>query len=114
MWGKGRGLDWGGMRRVMKEFNLREYQTVILAALLHDVGKMLQRGSFGSLDTKGQHPQVSAHFVNAFKDFFSRFADFDLLLTLVQRHHEDHRYFKENLLCQNAPKEYRTLSYLVS
>lgn len=92
----------------------KEYNSVVLAALLHDVGKMLQRGSFGALDTKGQHPQVSAHFVNAFKDFFSKFVNFDLFLTLVQRHHEDPRYFKENLLCQNAPKEYKALSYLVS
>lgn len=97
----------------MEEFDQREYQTVILAALLHDVGKMLQRGSFGSLDTKGKHPQVSSHFVSAFKDFFSRFADFDLLQTLVQRHHEDQR-LGENLICQNAPKKYRALSYLVS
>lgn len=98
----------------MAEFNQREYQTVVLAGLLHDVGKMLQRGSFGSLDTKGQHPQVSSDFVGAFKDFFSRFVDFDLLKTLVQRHHENPGSFKDNLLCQTAPVEYRALSYLVS
>jgi CRISPR-associated protein Csm1 len=63
----------------MMEFNRREYQTVILAALLHDIGKMLQRGSFGLLDTKGQHPQVSSDFVSAFKDYFSSFVDIDLL-----------------------------------
>ncbi len=97
----------------MTEFNQREYQTVILGALLHDVGKMLQRGSFGSLDTKGKHPQVSSHFVSAFKEFFSRFVDVDLLQTLVQRHHEDPR-LGEDLICQNAPEEYRALSYLVS
>ncbi|MBI3583950.1 MAG: type III-A CRISPR-associated protein Cas10/Csm1 [Nitrospinae bacterium] len=98
----------------MNEKQKREYYTVILGALLHDVGKMLQRGSFGSLDTKGQHPQVSSDFVSAFKEFFSKFVDFDLFKTLVQRHHEDPRYFKENLLCQNAPEEYKALSYLVS
>ncbi|HZX48670.1 MAG TPA: HD domain-containing protein, partial [Nitrospirota bacterium] len=92
----------------------REYQTVVLAALLHDVGKMLQRGSFGSLDTKGQHPQVSSDFVSAFRDFFSRFLDFYLLKTLVQHHHENPVSFKGGLLCQNAPEEYRALSYLVS
>ncbi len=97
----------------MTNFNQREYQTVILGALLHDVGKMLQRGSFGSLNTEGKHPQVSSNFVSAFKDFFSRFVDFDLLKTLVQRHHEDTRLGDE-LICQNAPKEYRALSYLVS
>ncbi len=98
----------------MTDFNQRQYNTVLMGALLHDIGKMLQRGSFGSLDTKGQHPQVSSDFVNAFKDFFAKFIDVDLLQALVQRHHEDPRYFKENLLCQNAPEEYKALSYLVS
>src|SRR3972149_8013195 len=98
----------------MNDFNKREYQTIVLGALLHDVGKMLQRGSFGSLDTKGQHPQVSSDFVSAFRDFFSRFLDFDLLKTLVQHHHENPVSFKGGLLCQNAPEEYRALSYLVS
>lgn len=97
----------------MEEFNRKEYQTVILGALLHDVGKMLQRGSFGSLDTKGKHPLVSSHFVSAFKDFFSRFTDFELLQTLVQRHHEDQR-LGADLICQNAPEEHRALSYLIS
>jgi CRISPR-associated protein Csm1 len=98
----------------MAEFNQKEYQTVILAALLHDIGKLLQRGSFGSLDTKGQHPQVSSDFVSAFRDFFSQFVDFDLLQSLVQRHHEDPRFFKDNLLCQNAPEGFKAMSYLVS
>lgn len=97
----------------MTKFNQKEYQTVILGALLHDVGKMLQRGSFGSLDTKGKHPQVSSHFVSAFKDFFSRIVDFELLQTLVQRHHEDLR-LGADLICGTAPEEYKALSYLVS
>lgn len=97
----------------MSSFNQREYQTVVLGALLHDIGKMLQRGSFGSLDTKGKHPQVSAHFVSAFKGLFSRITDFELLQTLVQRHHEDPR-LGADLTCQNAPEQYRALSYLVS
>lgn len=97
----------------MEQFNQMEYQTVILGALLHDVGKMLQRGNFGSLDTKGKHPLVSSHFVSAFKDFFSRFTDFELLQTLVQRHHEDQR-LGVDLICQNAPEEHRALSYLIS
>ncbi|MBI5681703.1 MAG: HD domain-containing protein [Deltaproteobacteria bacterium] len=98
----------------MSGFDKKEYQSVVLGALLHDVGKMLQRGSFGSLDTKGQHPQVSSDFVSAFKGFFSKFVDFDLFKTLVQRHHENPSHFKENLLCQNAPEESKALSYLVS
>src|SRR4030042_705955 len=95
------------------EFNQKEYQAVVLGALLHDVGKLLQRGSFGSLDTKGQHPRVSSDFASAFKDFFSQFVDADLLRNLVQRHHEN-PFFKDDLLCQNAPEKYGDLSYLVS
>lgn len=97
----------------MDQIDQKEYQTVILGALLHDIGKMLQRGSFASLDTKGKHPQVSYDFITAFKEFFSQFADFELLKTLVQRHHEDPR-FGDDLLSQKAPEEYRALSYLVS
>lgn len=95
-------------------FNQREYRTVILGALLHDVGKMLQRGSFGNLDTGGKHPKVSSVFVSAFKEFFSEFVDFNLLQTLVQRHHEDQRNFDKDLLCQEAPEQYKPLSFLVS
>jgi len=101
-------------RLMMTELNLREYQTVILAALLHDIGKMLQRGSFGNLDTGGKHPRVSSIFVGAFKEFFSKFVDFELFQTLVQRHHEDPYNFDEDLLCQNAPEQYRSLSFIVS
>src|SRR4030066_2224429 len=97
----------------MEKFNQREYQIVILGALVHDVGKMLQRGSFGSLDTGGKHPKVSSNFVSAFKEFFSKFVDFDLFQTLVQRHHEDLRLGDE-LICQNAPNDFKSLSYLVS
>ena len=46
----------------------KEYQTVILAALLHDIGKFLQRGSFGSLNTEGKHPKVSGTFISSMKD----------------------------------------------
>ena len=95
-------------------FNQKEYETVILGALLHDIGKMLQRGSFGSLDTKGQHPFVSATFISAFEDFFSRYVDYDLLINLVQRHHENPHHFPSDLLCQKAPDSFKPLCYLVS
>ncbi len=95
-------------------FLQREYETVILGALLHDIGKMLQRGSFGSLDTKGQHPQVSATFVSAYKSFFSKYVDYELLLNLVKRHHENTQHFSPDLLCQKAPEFCKPLCYLVS
>jgi len=43
----------------MADAERKEYQTVVLAALLHDIGKALMRGDFGSgLRIEGQHPQV--------------------------------------------------------
>jgi len=50
-----------------------EYQTVILAAFLHDIGKFLGRGDFKLLD-KGQHPGFLSTFVSAHDSFFSRIA----------------------------------------
>lgn len=44
----------------------REYQAVILAGLLHDIGKFIQRGEFkGSLKVTGKHAAVSASFIKA-------------------------------------------------
>lgn len=97
----------------MTVFDQREYETVVLGALLHDVGKLLQKGTFPGLKTEGKHPQVSANFISAFNDFFARYSDVELLKTLVQRHHEDPRLGDE-LICKNAPAEYRAFSYLVS
>lgn len=67
-----------------------EYQTVILAAFLHDIGKFLGRGSFKILD-KGQHPAFSSTFISAHGSFFSNMADVPLLKELVQKHHENSR-----------------------
>lgn len=30
--------------------NSREYRTAVLAGLLHDIGKLIQRGTFGIID----------------------------------------------------------------
>ncbi|MGQ9595696.1 MAG: type III-A CRISPR-associated protein Cas10/Csm1, partial [Anaerolineae bacterium] len=93
----------------------REFQTVVLAALLHDVGKLLQRGSFGALDVKGPHPQVSADFVSAFRPLFESVADTDVLATLVRRHHENESRFARDLLVQGIEDPHvRTLASLVS
>lgn len=93
----------------------REFQTVVLAALLHDVGKLLQRGSFGSLDVGGPHPRVSADFVSAFRQVFDSVADGDVLATLVSRHHENETHFARDLLVQGIEDPHvRTLASLVS
>jgi len=91
-----------------------EYQTVVLAALLHDVGKLLGRGSFAILD-KGQHPRFSADFISAFGDIFADAADVSLLKELVQRHHETPQHFGSEFLVQEiADSHVRTLATLVS
>jgi hypothetical protein len=65
--------------------NSREYRTVVLAGLLHDIGKLLQRGTFGSIDIRGKYPKISVDFVSAFSDCFDLVADISLLKTLVQK-----------------------------
>lgn len=94
--------------------DLIEFRTVVLAALLHDIGKFLQRGSFGSLDTKGKHPQVSGVFISAYESLFAEVADVSLLKTLVERHHE-HPSFRPDLSVQDLPQgQTRALAYLIS
>jgi CRISPR-associated protein Csm1 len=92
----------------------QEYQTVILAAFLHDIGKLLGRGSFKILD-KGQHPKFSADFISAYHEFFSKFCDADLIKELVQKHHENERAFSDEFLVQSINNDHRrTLARLVS
>jgi CRISPR-associated protein Csm1 len=94
--------------------NNKEYQTIVLAGLLHDIGKLLQRGSFGGLDIKGKHPAISANFVIAFADCFNQVSDISILKTLVQKHHESH-YFESELNVNSIIDEHiRTLASLVS
>jgi len=91
-----------------------EYQTILMAGLIHDIGKFLQRSDFkGSLRVTGKHPEASANFVKAKAEVFSKVTDVDLLVELVQRHHETD-YFPEHLRVQHAPEEIRHLAYLVS
>jgi len=92
----------------------REYQTVVLGGLLHDIGKLLQRGSFGAIDIKGKHPAISANFISAFTDVFTPVCDVSLLRTLVQKHHES-PYFESDLNVSSITDDHiRTLASLVS
>ena len=91
-----------------------EYQTVVLAAFLHDIGKFLGRGKFKVLD-KGQHPWFSSTFISAHHSFFSTIADVSLLKELVQKHHENSRAFRPEHLVQSIEDRHtRTLAALVS
>ncbi len=94
--------------------NNEEYRTVVLAGLLHDIGKLLQRGSFGGLDIKGKHPAISANFIAAFAECFSEVSDGEVLKTLVQKHHES-QHFEPDLNVNSISDEHvRTLANLVS
>jgi len=91
----------------------KEYQTVILGSLLHDIGKFLQRGSFTELDNV-KHPKRSGEFISAFKSLFTEITDTDLLQTLAERHHE-HPSFRPELSVQDLPEgRSRILAHLVS
>lgn len=87
--------------------NLTEFQTVVLAALLHDIGKFLQRGRNLSFNIKGTHPEVSGRFVSAFADVFKPVADVYLLRDLVIHHHQDKAK-------EITDKHARHLAYLVN
>ncbi|MDI6872036.1 MAG: type III-A CRISPR-associated protein Cas10/Csm1 [Bacillota bacterium] len=99
----------------MKDHNL-EFQTVVLAALLHDVGKLVQRGSFGSLDVSGRHPKVSADFVSLpiVSGLLGAACDQALLRTLVQHHHESPKFPPELRVDGIGDPHARTLAALVS
>lgn len=93
----------------------KEYQTVILAALLHDIGKLLQRGSFfGSLDIKGKHPQVSSDFISAYYGLFNKVVDAELLKTLVQHHHENPNFPQSLRVDGISDHKIRKLATLIS
>ena len=94
--------------------NNKEYRTVVLAGLLHDIGKLLQRGSFGELDIKGKHPAVSARFVGAFSDCFNLVSNVDLLKLLVQKHHESNHFEAELNINSISNTHEKTLASLIS
>jgi len=89
------------------------YQTIILGGLLHDIGKFLQKGNFGTLNTKGKHPEVSGIFIRAFFEHLQKICDTKLLEILVMKHHESPD-FPQELKVQSAPEEWRPFAYLVS
>lgn len=89
------------------------FQTIITAGLLHDIGKFLQRGDFGTLSVTGKHPKVSRDFLTAHREIFSRFCDADLLTELVARHHESSG-FPPELQVSGAAEEIRPYAYIVS
>ncbi|MCM8794012.1 MAG: type III-A CRISPR-associated protein Cas10/Csm1 [Candidatus Omnitrophica bacterium] len=99
----------------MKFKSDRNYNTIILAGLLHDLGKLLQRGeSYDDQQTKGKHPEVGAEFISneKYRDFFSKRFNFNLLETLIRRHHTSH--YPDALLAQKAQDSDLPYTLLIS
>lgn len=65
----------------------REFATVVLGALLHDIGKFFMRARSLTFPVEGRHPEVSANFVGAFSPFFETVADAEKLKAIVRHHH---------------------------
>lgn len=78
----------GGVRWKMEQktdFDVREYNSVVLAALLHDVGKFLHRGG---QEYTGSHQEAGEQFLlTQEKKLHSRDVDMELVRLLVKHHH---------------------------
>jgi len=94
----------------------KTYDTVLLAALLHDIGKLYQKGTTGEgvIDNRGKHPEVSYHFIEYFTKLFEPYVDIELLKELVKRHHENERAFDKEYLAQYAVDDVKPLAYIIS
>ena len=72
-----------------KQNNQKEYQSVILAALLHDIGKFIQRQS--NITARSKHNEFSKDFFYE-KDFRALWLrddlDLELMETIVRNHHD--------------------------
>ena len=96
----------------MEKREERIYHTVVLASLLHDLGKFLQRTETEDASLKGKHPVVAKEFLEEYEEHFSESFDFNLLLDLVKYHHESGL---NGLLVQDLPsEENKPLALLVS
>lgn len=77
------------------------YEETILGGLLHDIGKFIQKSPI-LYNGKGQHPQISKDFLKEYKSQISKRFDSDAILEIVQKHHSDAKYFKDELNIANA------------
>jgi CRISPR-associated protein Csm1 len=84
-----------------------EYESVLLAALLHDIGKFCQRG----ITESAGHWKMSEAFVEANRHAFS---DPDLVKDLVGHHHEAYNMPSDAKPSALTDPRRRILAYLVS
>lgn len=84
--------------------------TIVVAGLLHDVGKIMQRGSFHTIS----HPLCSGTFVKEYLEKIAEnFLDLELLKTLCERHHEGH-YRNECNVEKISDESTRIYAYMIS
>ncbi|NQS88676.1 type III-A CRISPR-associated protein Cas10/Csm1 [Patescibacteria group bacterium] len=85
-----------------KEANQREYQSVVLAALLHDIGKFLQRGN---AEYQGTHENASGMFFEKFEPKLKNDNLYDLELVKFLAKYHNPKIKKELVLkddyCKN-------------
>ncbi|MBM7865800.1 type III-A CRISPR-associated protein Cas10/Csm1 [Heliobacterium gestii] len=91
----------------------KTYQTILLAGLLHDIGKFLQRSGYPKPSNGGRHPHYSADFIKKHSERLTPYADPKLLTELVQRHHESDKY-PADLQVKNATEAIQPLAQLIS
>lgn len=94
---------------------------VILAGLLHDIGKFYLRsgkrsGNIGGLNLGGTHQELSVKFVESYSSLFEPFVDIDAVREMVQRHHEGKYVAKKADLLdvKNAPEEYKRYCKIIA
>ncbi len=87
-----------------EEQNNKEYHSLILAALLHDIGKFLHRGS---ADYRETHQNASAVFLDNFKPKLKNddLYDIELVRTLVKYHHSLKKEFTSEGDCYKNESE---------
>lgn len=88
------------------------YEETILAALLHDIGKIIQK-SPELYKSKGQHPQLSRDLLELYNTQLSKRFDVNVIYELVQKHH-DSSNFKNELDVKNAPQEILPYAWILS
>ena len=96
-------------------FNQKEYNSVVLGGLLHDIGKFMNRAK----DICKKHPYCSEQFVSDDTEKFKKlckeeWVDFTLLKTFCKRHHENPQLGNEYLVQEINDERIRALAYIVS
>lgn len=93
---------------------------IMLAGLLHDIGKFYMRsgkksGEIDGVDLTGTHQEISVKFINRYKEMLGKYVDIEATREMVQRHHEG-LYVEDrpHLDVKNAPLEYKEYCRIIS